>query len=179
VSSNSCGPDAPARALLAGALAALERESPWHARALAAALADRACVLAVGAERLRLAAHAGVAAVTDAAGDDAPLRVEVSLATALLLLDAERDVLDCLGDRSLRVFGDVGTVLAFTRVAEILLHGLVRCASSRALLDSLRGEVARGRGATPPPEPLDDAAPPEESTRVQQLPPLERRGHLR
>lgn len=145
MSSSSCEPEGAAGRLLRRALAVVERESPWHARALADALSGLTVEAEVDGERLTLRVVEGRAVVESggARGGGSAVSAETGIAAALAMIEGRERVVDALRSRALRVKGSTGDLLRARRCADVLLHGLVRCASSRGLLSELRGQVNR------------------------------------
>ena len=134
--------------LLRRALDALERESPWHARALAGSLAGLDLRVELDGERLALRSDGARASVEPATGPGGAGAVQASVgfATALDLLEGRATVLGALREGVLSVRGPARAVLAGGRCADVFLHGMVRCASSRALLGELRSVAQSGTG---------------------------------
>lgn len=144
MSSNSSGADRQARDLLDGALATLHREAPAHHDLLCDALAALTVNLLVGDERFAVEAVRGRLATAGPARA-ARVTLETDLATACALLDARRTVVQAVRAGELDVRGSAGDLAAVADALSLLLHGLVRCPSSAALLDELRRHACNER----------------------------------
>jgi hypothetical protein len=132
--------------LLRRALDALERESPWHARALGRSLQGLDLEVELDGERIALRSDGVRASAVTAEGPGraGAVRASVGLAVALDLIEGRSTVLGALRSGALAVRGPARAVLSGGRCADVFLHGMVRCPSSRALLRELRSVTRTG-----------------------------------
>ena len=139
--SSSSSADRPARRLLAAAFATLRAEAPVHHGLLCDALAELTVHIVADGEHLAPRPFAAGLEVVEPRG--APgVTIRAGLAAVLALLEARRTLVDAIARGELDVWGSPDALDAAADAFASFLHGMVRAASSAALVDDLRRCVA-------------------------------------